>query len=76
MLRLAIKLVLSGAWGDLATMLAPVCSSFCSTNQGTAARDLLNGWGNFFHQSIHNGNKMMSRTQKGFFFSERSGNNS
>ena len=44
-------------------MLAPVCSSFCAANQGTAARDLLNGWGNFFHPSISRGNKLMSRTK-------------
>ena len=62
-LRLAIKMISSGAWADLAGMFAPVCSSFCAANQGTACRDLLNGWGNVFHISIQCGNKMMSRTQ-------------
>lgn len=61
--RLAIRMILSGSWADLAAMLAPVCSSFCAANQGTAARDLLNGWGNFFHPSISRGNKLMSRTK-------------
>ena len=61
--RLAIRMILSGSWADLAAMLAPVCSSFCTANQGTAARDLLNGWGNFFHPSISRGNKLMSRTK-------------
>ena len=44
-------------------MFAPVCSSFCAANHGTAFRDLLNGWGNFFHPSVRCGNKMMSRTE-------------
>ena len=60
--RLAIRMILSGSWADLAAMLAPVCSSFSAANQGAAARDLLNGWGNFFHPSISCGNKLMSRT--------------
>ena len=54
-------MILEGKWADLAVMLAPVCSSFCAPNQGTAARDILNIWGNFFHPSVACGNKMMSR---------------
>ena len=60
--RLAVRMILEGAWGDLVGVLAPVCSSFSAPNRGTAARDILSIWGNFFHPSVASGNKMMSRS--------------
>lgn len=62
LVRLAIKMILEGSYGELISFFAPVCSSFSAANQGTAARSLLNGFGMSFHPSIRRGNKMMTRT--------------
>lgn len=61
MMRLAIKLCLSGRFQEALYVIAVVCSTWSSVNIATSQRDILTPYGNQNLPSVRSGNRMVAR---------------
>ena len=61
MMRLAIKLCLSGRFQEALYVIAVVCSTWSSVNIATSQRDILTPLGNQNLPSVESGNRMVAR---------------